>query len=169
MAWKRFPHYWPLRGIHRSRVDYRPVISCFGFFHDDVIKLKHFPRYWPFVWGIHRSSVNSPHKGQWRGALMFTLICARINGWVNNRKAGDLRRYRAHYEVTIMSCWHACLSFWTNVESPMIRYLTFVTSLWCVKATFKYKSACLSMLLQYLMITDAPICFCWSDARYSAH
>ena len=46
--------------------------------------------------------VNSPHKGQWRGALMFSLICVRINGWVNNREAGDLRRYRAHYDVTAM-------------------------------------------------------------------
>ena len=72
--------------------------------HDDVIKWKHFPRYWPFVRGIHRSPVNSPHKGQWRGALMFTLICARINGWVNNREAGDLRRYRAHYDVIVMHC-----------------------------------------------------------------
>ena len=71
-------------------------------YHDDVIKWKHFPRYWPFVRGIHRSPVNSPHKGQWRGALMFTLICARINGWVNNREAGDLRRYRAHYDVIVM-------------------------------------------------------------------
>ena len=71
--------------------------------HDDVIKWKHFPRYWPFVRGIHRSLVNSPHKGQWRGALMFTLICARINGWVNNREAGDLRRYRGHYDVTVMN------------------------------------------------------------------
>ena len=44
--------------------------------HDDVIKWKHIPRYWPFVWGIHRSPVNSPHKGQYRGALMFSLICA---------------------------------------------------------------------------------------------
>ena len=46
--------------------------------------------------------VNSPHKGQWRRALMFSLICVWINGWVNNREAGDLRRYRAHYDVTIM-------------------------------------------------------------------
>ena len=46
--------------------------------------------------------MNSPHKGQWRGALMFTLICARINGWVNNREAGDLRRYRTHYDVIVM-------------------------------------------------------------------
>ena len=41
---------------------------------------------------------------------MFTLICARINGWVNNREADDLRRYRAHYDVIVMSVswkvWH---------------------------------------------------------------
>ena len=55
-----------------------------------------FPPYWPFVRGIHRSTVNSPHKGQWRPALMFSLICVWINGWVNNREAGDLKRYRAH-------------------------------------------------------------------------
>ena len=70
--------------------------------HDDVIKLKHLPRYWPFVRWIHRSPVNSPHKGQWRGALMFSLICVWINGWVNNREAGDLKRYRAHCDVTAM-------------------------------------------------------------------
>ena len=72
--------------------------------HDDVIKWKHFLRYWPFVRGIHQSPVNSPHKGQWRGALAFSFICAWINGWVNNREAGDLRRHRAHYGVIVM--WH---------------------------------------------------------------
>ena len=51
--------------------------------HDDVIKWKHFPRYWPFVRGIHRFPVNSPHKGQWRGALMIFLICVWINGWAS--------------------------------------------------------------------------------------
>ena len=74
--------------------------------HDDVIKWKYFPRYWPFVRGIHRSPVNSPHKCQWRGALMFPLICVWINGWVNNGEAGDLRHYRAHYDVTVMIRWH---------------------------------------------------------------
>ena len=68
----------------------------------DVIKWKHFPRYWPFVWGIHRSPMNSPHKGQWRGDLMFSLICTWINDWVNNRDASDLRRHRAHFDVTVM-------------------------------------------------------------------
>ena len=71
-------------------------------FHDDVIKWKHFPRNWPFVLGIHRSPVNFPHKAQWRGALMFSLICVWINDRVNNREAGDLRRYRAHYDVIVM-------------------------------------------------------------------
>ena len=58
--------------------------------------------YWPYVAGIHRSPVNYPHKGQWRGALKFSLICTRINGCENNRDAGDLRRHRAHYNVTVM-------------------------------------------------------------------
>ena len=70
--------------------------------HDDVTKWNHFPRYWPFVRGIHRSPVNSPHKGQWRRTLMFSLICAWMNGWVNTREAGDLRHYRTHYDVTVM-------------------------------------------------------------------
>ena len=70
--------------------------------HDDVIKSKHFPRNWPFVRGIHRSPVNSPHKGQWRGGFDVSLICVWINDWVNNGEAGDLRRYRIHYDVTVM-------------------------------------------------------------------
>ena len=65
------------------------------------MKWKYFPCYWPFVRGIHRSPVNSQHKDQWRGALMFSLICVWINDWVNSREAGDLRRYRAHYDATL--------------------------------------------------------------------
>ena len=83
--------------------------------HDDVIKWKHFPRYWPFVRGIHRSPVNSPHKGQWKGALIFSLICVWINGWVNNREAGDLRRYLAHYDVRVMSVWYV-----TNMQGKKL-------------------------------------------------
>ena len=52
----------------------------------------HFARYWPFVRGIHRSPVD----------LGFSLICARTNGWANNRDASDLTRHRAHYDVTVM-------------------------------------------------------------------
>ena len=63
------------------------------------------------------SSLITVHKGQWRGALMLSWIRAWINDWVNNRKAGDLRCYRAHYDVIVMIikilklelilyCWH---------------------------------------------------------------
>ena len=69
------------------------------------MKWTNFPRYWPFVRGIHRSPVNSPHKCQWRGALMFPLICTWIHSWANNREAGDLRHDRAHYDVTVMILW----------------------------------------------------------------
>ena len=60
--------------------------------HEDVIKWKPFPRNWPLV----------RHKGQWRGAFMFSLIWAWINSWVNNGEAGTLRRHRAHCDVTVM-------------------------------------------------------------------
>ena len=90
--YQRYCHWWH----HRLS-----KIQLSGF-QADVIKWKHFPCYWPFVRGIHRSAVNSTHKGQWRGVLIFSLICTWINGWVNNRKAGDLRRYRAHCDVIVM-------------------------------------------------------------------
>ena len=74
-----------------------------------------------FVWGIHRSPVNSPHKGQWRGALMFSLICVWINGWVNDREADDLRRNRTHYDVIIMQAIAYLL--WTLWTKMTARYL----------------------------------------------
>ena len=69
--------------------------------HDDVIKWKHFPRYWPFVGGIHRSPVNSLHKGQWCGALMFSLICAWINSWVK-------QWWGWWFETPSRSLWRHC-------------------------------------------------------------
>ena len=48
------------------------------------------------------SPVTSPHKGQWRGALMFSWICASLNSWVNNREVGDLRCHQAHYDGIVM-------------------------------------------------------------------
>ena len=114
--------------------------------HDGVIKWKHFPRYWPFMRGIHRSSVNSPHKGKWRGALMFPLICVWINGWVNNREAGDLRRHRPLYHFIVM-LYHVfaleCIlvfisSIWTsNIFQQWRHYETSETS---VKSCRNYSS-----------------------------
>ena len=104
-------HYWVYFSIvtmpivessHCNSFEERISVDSIWGLHDDVIKWNHFPRYWPFVRGIHRSPVNSPHKGQWRGALIFSSSCAWINDCVNNREAGDVRRYRAHYDVTVM-------------------------------------------------------------------
>ena len=96
--------YWALTtSVHRA-MHYATTDNWQGecINHDDVIKWKHFPRYWPFVRRIHRSPVNSPRKGQWGEALMFSFICAWINGWLDNREAGDLRRHRAHYDIIAM-------------------------------------------------------------------
>ena len=76
--------------------------------------------------GIHRSPVNSPHKGQWRGALIFSLIWASRNGWANNWDAGDLRGLRAHYDVIVMYAYHttkpACL------QSKRVKHISFPKS-----------------------------------------
>ena len=61
-----------------------------------------------------------PHKGQWRGALMLSLICVWINGWVNNREASDLRHHSTHYDVIVMnfdSNSDLVWSWWSNRQS----------------------------------------------------
>ena len=52
--------------------------------------------------GIPRSPVDFPRKGQWRGALMFSLIHSWRHGSANSRDAGDLRPHGAYYDVTVM-------------------------------------------------------------------
>ena len=56
--------------------------------------------------------VNSPHKGQWRGALLFSSISACINAWVNNREAGDLRRHGGHYDAIAMNYCPQVTRWW---------------------------------------------------------
>ena len=81
--------------------------------------------------GIQRSPVNSLHKGQWRGALMFSLIYAWTNGWVNNREAGYLRRHHAHYNV--IGIWRPGNDqFW----SKWAIYCTVPSEIW--QMTLKY-------------------------------
>ena len=103
-TFKSLKIYWSVTKLQVSLYE-RSSVSCKIIW--TVARLGHvyssqFLRYWPFVQGIHRSPVDSPHKGQWRGALMLSLICASINGWVNNGVAGDLKRHRAHYDATVM-------------------------------------------------------------------
>ena len=76
-------------------------VSCLSFLHDDVIKWKHIPSYRPWQ-GFPWLPVSSPHKGQWHRALMFSLNCTLIKGWVSNREAGDLICHHAHYDVIVM-------------------------------------------------------------------
>ena len=59
--------------------------------------------------------VNSPHKGQWRGALVFSLICVWIYGSVNNREAGDCPACRTTLIAT---------RFWVVMICPIIKCLT---------------------------------------------
>ena len=111
-VWFTGPIYDRNHGCQISGTKWRMKAISSYFVQEDVIKWKHFPRYWPFMWGIHRVPVNSPHKGQWRRALMLSLICTWINGWVNNREADGLIRHSAHYDVTVMpiyqmmTLWH---------------------------------------------------------------
>ena len=96
-----------------------------GLPYDDVIKWKHFPRYWPFVRGIHRLPVNSPHKGQWRGVLIFFDL--RLNKQLSKRSWGWWFGTPSHalwghcnellwkLEVQFLSkVWHQILEIWSR-------------------------------------------------------
>ena len=63
---------------------------------------KKIPRHWLFVRGTTGHQWIPLTKASEREALMFSLVCAWTNGWVNNRDAGDVRRHRCHYDVTAM-------------------------------------------------------------------
>ena len=99
--------------------------------HDGVIKWTRFLRYLPFVRGIHRSPVNSPHKGQWRWALMFSLICSWTNCWVNNRNADDLGRHCVNDDVTVMSLDFSfiLISTWRQCFGCILSVVTFLVML----------------------------------------
>ena len=93
------------KSLYRSRVILieRCCLTSIGnFIHDDVIKWKHFPRYWPFVRGIHRSRWIPRTKASDVEVWYFLWSVPEYNGWVNNREAGDLRRHRTHYDVSVM-------------------------------------------------------------------
>ena len=128
---------WVLCSVLLNVLDARKVRHkhlCTRTSQDDVIRWNHFLRYWPSVRGIHRSPVNSPHKGQWSGALMLSLICAWINSWVNNGEASDMRCHRALYDVIVM-IWggayskglHICSEIWTTHEGNIRKITTLKT------------------------------------------
>ena len=113
--------------------------------HYDVIKWRHFSHYWPFVRGIHRWPVNFPHKGQWRGTLLFSLICAWTNDWVNTRDAGDLRRHRSHYDVTVNNLTALWVLIYFSVSLPKAR--------WCRRYRFWLQSMFVKKYLEFYWIS----------------
>ena len=70
--------------------------------HYYSIKWKHFPRYWPFVRGIHGSSVDSRHKGPVTRIFDDLFNVSLKKGVKNNGMAVDLRRRDAHRDVTVV-------------------------------------------------------------------
>ena len=88
-------HWWEFPGPLASQC--RVLLK-----HDDVIKWKYFPHYWPFARGIHWPPVDSPQKGHWRGVLMFSLMRAWTNAWTNSWDVDDLKRHVSHCDVAAM-------------------------------------------------------------------
>ena len=112
LAFERGIHRWQVNSPHKGPVTRKMspfddvimfILPLEGINLSCIPKWKYFPCYWTFVRGIHPSPVNSPHKGQWHGALAFSLICTWINSWINNREAGDARCHRAHCDLIVMS------------------------------------------------------------------
>ena len=75
--------------------------------------------------GNPTAPVDSSHKYQRRGALMFSLICTWTNGWANKWNACDLRRHCAHYEITVMNIWRFADDIMKSVL--LIHYVTVLT------------------------------------------
>ena len=127
LTWKRFPPCSPLvHWIHKS-----PAVSP----HRGPV-MRSFDPWWRHEMETHSALLaicagNSQHKGQWRRALMFSLICVWIKGWVNNREAGDLRRHRSHYDVIVMQCFVCCHFVQANsrVAAGLARHGAIVTLL----------------------------------------
>ena len=101
-----------------------------------------------------------PHKGKWHGSLMFSLIRARINGWVNTGEAGDLRRNRAHYYGIVMQNPHR--HHYTNpglfpeatIEEVANHCRTPDGSSWpwCFTTSPEFRSQCATLIWGYVVV-----------------
>ena len=79
---------------------------------------------------FHRSQINYLHKGQWRGALMFSFICACTNVSVNNRDTGDSRRHFTHFDVTVMNFLHFNVHLVLPLWRPTVQPVTTKLAAW---------------------------------------
>ena len=122
--------------------------------HDDVIKWKYFPHYSTFVRWIHRSQVNSPHKGQWRGTLMFSLICALI-------KPFSKQSWGWWFETPSRSLWRHCNNHVLEMKPPdayTIRLLT----LWGPDKIVVISKTTFSNTFSWMKIYEFRLRFHWS-------
>ena len=117
-----------------------------------------------FVNGIHQWLVDSPHKGQWRGALIFSLICAWTNSWANNQDAGDLRHHHAHYDITIMLIMTSpSCSLWHHHHAHYdITIMLIMTSPSC--SLWHHHHAHYDITI--MLIMTSPSCSLWTHNRY---
>ena len=120
--------------------------------HNDVIKCKHFPHYWPFVWGIHRSSVNYPHK-----ASDTELWCFLWSDWVKDREAGDLRRIHSHYDVIVVITypWPAISWIMFNSSPPGKNDCHFTDDLY--RCFFVNENVCIFIKISLKFLPKGPI------------
>ena len=107
-----------------SMYNIRESILVMPWVHDDVIKWKNSPRYWPFLWGIHRSPVNYPHKGQRRELWCFFDL--RLNKRLSKQSRGWCFETpsRPRYDITVMAWGWTLYSYqgvaktkWTSTQN----------------------------------------------------
>ena len=100
-----------------------------------------------------------PSQSQWRGHLKFSLICAWTNSWINNRNAGDLRRQRAHHDVTLMfivnSNIHSVFTAHYCLVYPYYNHDILYGNMWCINSK------------EHLLPLDIPLCI-YDDFFYIA-
>ena len=125
-------YIWILLAVVKTRSNWTVLHAVFEWLRKNVNQslnrwrhqMETFSTLLAFYAGNHRSPVNSPHKGQWRRALMFSLICAWINSWANKGDAGHLRGYRAHYDVTVMTPGFPSLAPRASYVESIVKTLT---------------------------------------------
>ena len=117
-SWEEFNVKWerrhPCNAVHW-------VLSTFFLFSWWRHQMETFSALLAICVGNSPVPVNSPHKSQWHGALMFSLICAWINVWVNTGEAGDLKCHHAHYDVIVM--WSSCCCKVIGIIWPLIFFI----------------------------------------------
>ena len=123
------------------------LMSLFCAAHDDVIKWKHFPPYWLFVQGIHRSLVNSTHKGQWREAFMFSFICA-LNKRLSKQSWG------LWFEAPSRSLWRHCDAGNQHCRSLQCRISRYLSP---TRNNFNHLNIRDSVYVQCVFIKSNPI------------